>query len=97
VTKWGKCKFYFTVIQYKIKTGPSHKLVLMFLFGREEKWSTKTVYGIGVHTVYMLCSLSVCVGVLATLSGQQMVHCSCLTSPTQFIISNAIQLFLLEE
>jgi hypothetical protein len=66
-----------------MKTGPSHKLVLMFLFGREEEWNTKTVYGIGVQTVYILCCLSVCVGVLATVSGQQMVHCSCLSSPTE--------------
>jgi len=80
-----------------MKTRPSHKSVLMFLFGREEEWSTKTVYAIGAQTVYMLCCLSVCVGVLATVSGQQMVHCSCLTSPTQFIISNAKQLFVLEE
>jgi hypothetical protein len=55
------------------------------------------VYAIGAQTEHMLCCLSVCVGVLATVLGQQMVHCSCLTSPTQFIISNAKQLFLLEE
>jgi len=80
-----------------MKTGPSHKSVLIFLFGSEEEWSTKTVYAIGAQTVYMLCNLSVCVGVLATVSGQQMVHCSCLTSPTLFIISNAKQLFVLQE
>jgi hypothetical protein len=66
-----------------METRPSHKLVLVFVFGREEEWSTKTVYGIGAQTVYMLCCLSVCVGVLATVSGQQMVHCSGLTSPTK--------------
>ena len=80
-----------------MKTGPTHKSVLMFVFGSEEEWSTKTVYAIGAQTVYMLCNLSVCVGVLATVSGQQMVHCSCLTSPTQFIISKAKQLFVLQE
>jgi hypothetical protein len=58
-----------------MKTGPSHKSVLMFLFGRKEEWSTKTVYGIGAQTVYMLCCLSVCVGVLATVSGRQMAQC----------------------
>ena len=40
-----------------MKTGRSHKSVLMFLFGREEEWSTKTVYGIGAETEYMLCCL----------------------------------------
>ena len=66
-----------------MKTGRSHKWVLMFVFGREEEWSTNTVYGIGVQTVYMLCCLSVGIGVLATVSGQQVVHCSCLTSSTE--------------
>jgi hypothetical protein len=47
VTKWGKCKFYVTLKQHKIKTGPSHKLVLLFVFGSEEEWITKTVYAIG--------------------------------------------------
>jgi len=68
----------------------------MFVFGREEEWSTKTVYGIGAQTVYILCCLWVCVGVLATVSGQQMVQCSCVTSPMQFIMSNVKQTFLLE-
>jgi len=54
----------------------------MFVYGREEEWSTNTVYEIGVQTVYMLCCLSVCIGVLATVSGQQVVHCSCGTSPS---------------
>jgi Na+-transporting NADH:ubiquinone oxidoreductase subunit NqrE len=48
----------------QLKTGRSHKSVLMSVFGREEEWSTKTVYGIGAQTVYMLCCLWVCVGVL---------------------------------
>jgi hypothetical protein len=64
---------------------------------REKEWITKTVYAFGAQTVHMLCCLSVCVGVLATVSGLQMVHCSCLTSPTQFIISNAKQLLELWE
>jgi len=66
-----------------MKTGRSHKWVLMFVYGREEEWSTNTVYGIGVQTLYMFCCLSVCFDVLATVSGQQVVHCSCLTSPTE--------------
>jgi len=66
-----------------MKTGRSHKWVLMFVFDREEEWSTNTVYGIGVQTVYTLCCLSVCIGVLATVSGQQVVNCSCLTPPTE--------------
>jgi len=40
---------------------------------------------------YMLCCLSVCVGVLATVSGQQMVHYSCVTSHRYFIISDIKQ------
>jgi hypothetical protein len=96
VTKWEKCKIYVTLIKYKMKTGPSHKSVLMFLFGREEELSTKTVYGIGAQTMYMLYCLSVCIDTLATVSGQQMAHCSCLTLPTQFTVCNVKQTFLLE-
>jgi hypothetical protein len=55
----------------------------MFVFGGKEEWSTKTVYGIGAQTVCMLCCLTVCFGVLATVSGQQMALRSCLTSPTK--------------
>jgi hypothetical protein len=95
VTKWGKCKFYVTLVKYKIQTGRSHKSAVMFLFGREEDWSTKSVYGIGAQMVYMLCCLYVCVGVLANVSGQQMVHCSCLISPTKFIMSKFKQIFIL--
>jgi hypothetical protein len=59
-----------------MKTGPSHKSVQKFLFGRQEEWSTK-LYGIGAQTVYMLWCLIVCVGVLLAVSEQQMAHCSC--------------------
>ena len=38
--------------------------------GREAESRTNTVYGIGVQTVYILGCLSVCIGVLATVSGQ---------------------------
>jgi hypothetical protein len=55
------------------------------------------VYAIGAQTVYMLCSLSVSVGVLATVIEQKMVHCFCLTSPMQFIISKVKKLFVMEE
>ena len=54
----------FILSKYKLKTGRSYKSVLMFVFGREEEWSTKTVYGIGAQTVYILCCLWVCFGVL---------------------------------
>jgi hypothetical protein len=66
-----------------MKTERSHKWVLVFVFGREEELSINTVYGIGAQIVYMLCCLSVCIGVLATVSGKQVAHCSCLTSPTE--------------
>ena len=85
MTKCGKCKFYLTLINYNLKQAQTHKSVLMFVFGREEEWSTKTVYGIGAQTVYMLCCLSVCVGVLATVSGQQMVQCPCVTSHSSLL------------
>ena len=45
----------FLLSKYKLKTGRSHKSVLVFVFGREEEWSTKTVYGIGAQTVYSTC------------------------------------------
>jgi hypothetical protein len=77
--EFGKCKLYVTLNKVKIKTGPSHKSVLMLLFGRQEEWSTKILYGIGAKTMYMLCCLTVGFGVLATVSGQQTVHCFGLT------------------
>ena len=43
-----------------MQTGRSQNWVLMFVFGREEEWSTNTVCGIGVQTVYMLCCLFWC-------------------------------------
>ena len=55
VTKWGKCKFCVTFNKINTKTLPSHKSVLIYVFGREEEWSTKTVYGIGAQTVYSTC------------------------------------------
>jgi hypothetical protein len=66
-----------------MKTERSHKWVLMFVLGRAEEWSTNTVYEIDAQTVCMLCCLSVCIGVLATVSGKQVAHCPCLTSPTE--------------
>jgi len=54
-----------------MKTGHSHKSVLMLLFGRQEEWITKAVY--------MLLCLTFFIGVLATVSGQQMLNCSGLT------------------
>ena len=71
----GKCKFYVTFNKVQMKTGHSHKSVLMLLFGRQEEWITKTVF--------MLPCLTVCVGVLVTVSGQRMARCSGLTSPTE--------------
>jgi hypothetical protein len=68
----------------------------MFVFGGKEEWSTKTVYGISAQTVCMLCCVTVCFGVLATVSGQQMALCSCLTLPTYFVLSKVKQIFLLE-
>jgi hypothetical protein len=48
---------------------------MMFLFGRKEEWRTKTVCGIDAQIVYMLCCLTVCVAVLATVSGRQILQC----------------------
>jgi len=52
VTKCGKCKFCVTLIKYNLK---QDKSVLIFVFGREEEWSTKSEYGIGAQTVYSIC------------------------------------------
>ena len=32
----------------------------MFVFGREEEWGTKTVYGIGAQTVHVVLCVGLC-------------------------------------
>jgi len=81
VTKWGKCEFYVTLIKCKWKQG-GHTNGYWCLCMAELKSGALILC---MELVFRPCTCCVvCFGVLATVSGQQVVQCSCLTSPTEF-------------